>query len=227
MLLLLYLITEYTQDKPMEQPNQAIVILTVALFVAYYFMSQSSKEQTILTDTLEDEYDYIVVGAGSAGSVVASRLSEDKDKKVLLLEAGGHYNENPMLHVPYSFFNLQHTEHDWEYYTEPQKVSCLGLKEQRGFCPRGKVLGGSSMMNGMQYTRGSKYDYDEWEQNGCTGWSYKEVLPYFLKSEDIKIPELMASPYHSSGGPLSVESGKATPLAELYMKAGRELNYRI
>ena len=227
MLLLLYLITEYTQDKPMEQRNQAIVILTVALFVAYYFMSQSSKEQTILTDTLEDEYDYIVVGAGSAGSVVASRLSEDKDKKVLLLEAGGHYNENLMLHVPYYFLNLQHTEHDWEYYTEPQKVSCLGLKEQRGFCPRGKVLGGSSMLNAMQYTRGSKYDYDEWEQNGCTGWSYKDVLPYFLKSEDIKIPELKDSPYHSSGGPLSVESGKATPLAELYMKAGRELGYNI
>ena len=135
MLLLLYLITEYTQDKQMEQRNQAIVILTVALFVAYYFKSQSSKEKTILTDTLDDEYDYIVVGAGSAGSVVASRLSEDKDKKVLLLEAGGHYNESPMLHVPYSFFNLQHTEHDWEYYTEPQKVSCLGFKEQRGFCP--------------------------------------------------------------------------------------------
>ena len=211
----------------MEQTNLTYIVLTVALFIAYYSMSQSSKEQTILTDTLEDEYDYIVVGAGSAGSVVASRLSEDKDKKVLLLEAGGHYDENPMLHVPYYFFNLEHTEHDWEYYTEPQKVSCLGLKEERGFWPRGKVLGGSSMLNGMQYTRGSKYDYDEWEQNGCTGWSYKDVLPYFLKSEDIQIPELKDSPYHSSGGPLSVESGKATPLAEMYMNAGRELGYNI
>ena len=209
----------------MELVHQANIVLTIAVIVSYYFMSQSSKEQTILTDALDDEYDYIVVGAGSAGSVVASRLSEDKDKKVLLIEAGGHYDENPMLHVPYYFFNLQHTEHDWEYYTEPQKVSCLGLKEERGFWPRGKVLGGSSMLNGMHYTRGSKYEFDEWERNGCTGWSYKDVLPYFLKSEDIKIPELKDSPYHSSGGPLSVESGKATPLAELYMKAGRELGY--
>ena len=209
----------------MDLVHQANIVLTIAVIVSYYFISQSSKELTILTDALDDEYDYIVVGAGSAGSVVASRLSEDKDKKVLLIEAGGHYDENPMLHVPYYFFNLQHTEHDWEYYTEPQKVSCLGLKEERGFWPRGKVLGGSSMLNGMHYTRGSKYEFDEWERNGCTGWSYKDVLPYFLKSEDIKIPELKDSPYHSSGGPLSVESGKATPLAELYMKAGRELGY--
>ena len=209
----------------MELVHQANIVLTIAVIVAYYFISHSSKELTILTDTLDDEYDYIVVGAGSAGSVVASRLSEDKTKKVLLVEAGGHYDENPMLHVPYYFFNLQHTEHDWEYYTEPQKVSCLGLKEERGFWPRGKVLGGSSMLNGMHYTRGSKYEFDEWERNGCTGWSYNDVLPYFLKSEDIKIPELKDSPYHSSGGPLSVESGKATPLAEMYMKAGRELGY--
>ena len=211
----------------MGQMYNAAVILVLALAVTYYLGRGSFKKVSILTEQLDNEYDYIVVGAGSAGSVVASRLSEDEDKTVLLLEAGGHYDENPLLHVPVVFFNLEHTVYDWEYYTEPQKVSCLGLKENQGFWPRGKVLGGSGMLNGMQYTRGSKYDYDEWTRNGCTGWSYKDVLPYFLKSEDIQINDLKSSIYHSSGGPLAVSSGKVTHLADLYMKAGKEAGYNI
>ena len=206
--------------------NNATIILLLALAVAYYVGRVSFKKSSILTEQLDDEYDYIVVGAGSAGSVVASRLSEDEDKTVLLIEAGSHY-EDLLLHIPLVLLNLLHSVYDWEYYTEPQKVSCLGLKDNKGYIPRGKVLGGSSILNAMQYTRGSKYQYDEWERNGCTGWNYKDVLPYFLKSEDSQINDLKSSIYHSSGGPLAVSSCNITPLADLYMKAGKEAGYNI
>ena len=207
--------------------TNAVIVIIVALSVTYYVQQGPFKKTSILTKELNDEYDYIVVGAGSAGSVVASRLSEDKDKTVLLLEAGGHYEEDPLLHVPVHFFSLGHGRHDWDFYTEPQKVSCLGLKDNRGFWPRGKVLGGSCMLNGMQYTRGSRFEYDEWARNGCTGWSYKDVLPYFLKSEDIQIEDLKSSKYHSAGGPIAVSGGKTTPLGELYMKAGKEAGFTV
>lgn len=207
----------------------AIVVLTVAVIMAAYYSGRGPfKKASIVTEKLDDEYDYIVVGAGTAGSVVAARLSEDNHNKVLLLEAGSHYNEAaPKIHIPLHLFDFQHTRFDWEYYTIPQTVSCLGLKDNKGYWPRGRVLGGSNMINGVQYTRGSKYEFDEWARNGCTGWSYKDVLPYFLKSEDIRIDNLKSSVYHSTGGPLAVSSGLGTPLADLYMKAGKEMGYEI
>ena len=207
--------------------QQAFFVVVFALLIALYMKSGNTGQRAILTDQLYDEYDYIVVGGGSAGSVVASRLSEDKDKKVLLLEAGGFWDEFPWLHVPIRWLDLQNTEYDWEYYTEPQNVSCLGLKNGRSFWPRGRVLGGCSMHNAVVYTRGSRFDYDEWSAKGCKGWSYKEVLPYFLKSEDILVPELKNSKFHSTGGPLAVSEGKVTPLAGAYMKAAKELGWRI
>ena len=207
--------------------SQAIVVVVFALLIALYLRSGNSGQRAILTDHLDDEYDYIVVGGGSAGSVVASRLSEDKDKKVLLLEAGGFWDEFPWLHVPIRWLDLQNTEYDWEYYSEPQNVSCLGLKDKRAFWPRGRVLGGCSMHNAVVYTRGSRFDYDEWSARGCKGWSYKEVLPYFMKAEDILVPGLKKSKYHSAGGPLAVSEGKTTPLADVYMKAAKELGWRI
>lgn len=207
----------------------AIVVLTVAVIMAAYYSGRGPfKKASIVTEKLDDEYDYIVVGAGTAGSVVAARLSEDNHNKVLLLEAGSHYNEAaPKIHIPLHLFDFQHTRFDWEYYTIPQTVSCLGLKDNKGYWPRGRVLGGSNMINGVQYTRGSKYEFDEWARNGCTGWSYKDVLPYFLKSEDIRIDNLKSSVYHTTGGPLAVSSGLGTPLADLYMKAGKEMGYEI
>ena len=207
--------------------GQAAVVLIFAFVVAYLTRSGPFRAKSILTEQLDSEYDYIVVGGGSAGAVVASRLSEDKDKKVLLLEAGGFWDENPWLHIPIKWLDLENTQHDWEYYTEPQDVSCLGLKEKRSFWPRGRVLGGSSMLNAVQYTRGSRFDYDDWAAHGCTGWSYKDVLPYFLKSEDIQIDELKSSKYHSSGGRLGVSGGRVTPLSDVYMKAGEDLGWKI
>ena len=150
-------------------------------------------------------------------------LKSIKEKKVLLLEAGGHYDENPNFRQLIYWLSLQHTEHDWEYFTDPQEFSNLGITENRAFWPRGRVLGGSATINAGQYTNGSKYDFNEWANNGCSGWSYKDVLPYFLKSEDIQIDELKTSKYHFTGGPIAVSGGRATPIADRFIQAGQEM----
>jgi len=206
---------------------QTLSILVAAFVAVAYFQLRAPEIQSVVTEVLDSEYDYIVVGGGSAGSVVASRLSEEPNFRVLLLEAGGDYTKNESYHVPIKWFDLQKTPADWEYYTVPQKESHLGMKGQRSYWPRGRVLGGSSIFNAMQYTRGSRHDYDEWANMGCDGWSYKDVLPYFLKSEDMLIPHLQDSPYHNTGGYLGISTGGVTPLADVYLQAGKEMDYKI
>lgn len=127
---------------------------------------------------------YFIVGGGSAGAVIASRLSENPSVKVLLLEAGG--KEHIISDIPIAYQLLQTSLADWAYLTEPQEKACLGHKERRSRWPRGKVLGGTSVLNVMIYVRGNRMDYDLWEQLGATGWAWKDVLPYFIKSEDIQ-----------------------------------------
>ncbi len=142
-------------------------------------------------------FDYIVVGAGSAGCVLANRLSEDPDAKVLLLEAGGS-DWNPWLHVPVGYFKTMHNPStDWCYLTDPDE----GIKGRRLQWPRGKVLGGSSALNGLLYIRGQREDYDDWAQAGNTGWDYESVLPYFKKSE---CQSRGADAFHGADGPLHV-----------------------
>ena len=149
--------------------------------------------------SLEKAYDYIVIGAGSAGCVMASRLSENLTDRVLLLEAGNR-DSNPWIHVPIGYFKTMHNpKTDWCYMTEPDP----GINGRQLQWPRGKVLGGSSSLNGLLYVRGQKEDYDDWAALGNQGWSYDEVLPYFKKSED---QERGANKYHGVGGPLSVSN---------------------
>ncbi len=144
-----------------------------------------------------DTYDYIIVGAGSAGCVIASRLSENPAARVLLLEAGIQDN-NLWLHIPVGYFKTMHNPSvDWCYRTDPDP----GLNGRQLQWPRGKVLGGSSSLNGLLYVRGHPEDYNGWADTGNPGWSWKEVLPYFLKSED---QERGANAYHATGGPLEV-----------------------
>jgi choline dehydrogenase len=163
-----------------------------------------------------EAYDYVIVGAGSAGCVLADRLSMQPDVSVLLLEAGGR-DSSPFIHMPAGLASLVHKRSiNWCYYTEPEPE----LQNRRLYWPRGRVLGGSSSINAMCYTRGHRLDYDEWAALGCAGWSYAEVLPYFLKAEhQARGP----SEYHGVDGPLHVEDLKfRNPLSSVFVDAGIE-----
>jgi choline dehydrogenase len=141
-------------------------------------------------------YDYIVIGAGSAGCVVANRLTEDSDTTVLLLEAGNP-DTKPEIQIPAECLSLLGSEVDWGYFSEPEPY----LNNRKIFCPRGKVLGGSSSINFMIYLRGNPHDYDHWQSLGNPGWSYQDILPYFKKSEH---SSRGASEFHGIDGELSV-----------------------
>ena len=175
---------------------------------------------------LRRHYDFIVVGAGSAGAVIAARLSEVANWTVLLLEAGG--DETEASDVPALAGFLQLSNMDWKYKTKPRsdRAYCKAMIGDQCNWPRGKVLGGSSVLNAMVYVRGNKRDYDSWEQQGNIGWSYKDVLPYFTKSEDNRNPYLARTPYHKAGGLLTVQEAPwRTPLSIAFIKAGKELGY--
>ncbi len=145
-----------------------------------------------------EEFDYIVVGAGSAGCVVASRLTEDPAVSVCLLEAGGS-DKSMLIQAPVGVIVMMSTKiNNWSYETVPQ----AGLNGRKGYQPRGKTLGGSSSINAMLYVRGNRWDYDNWAAQGNPGWSYDEVLPYFKKSENNE--RLGADEFHGAGGPLNV-----------------------
>ena len=153
-----------------------------------------------------DIFDFIIVGAGSAGCVLANRLSADARNSVLLIEAGGS-DRNPLFSVPLlAGVAYWHRPTNWNYLTAPQP----GLNQRQIKWPRGKVLGGSSTINGMMYMRGNAADYDQWAQAGCAGWSYADVLPYFRRSEDN--PERPDDPFHGQGGPLHVQKAQAQNL---------------
>ncbi|CAK1590449.1 unnamed protein product [Parnassius mnemosyne] len=176
---------------------------------------------------IEDpNYDFIVVGAGSAGAVVANRLSEISHWKILLVEAGG--NPNLATEIPQLFYNNIDTSMDWGYRTQPQDSICKGYKENRCTWPRGKTLGGCSSINAMFYVRGNKVDYDEWAANGNYGWSYDEVLEYFKKSENFSDPLTKETKkYHNKGGYLNVQKpGSAHAFEELIIKAVTELGIK-
>lgn len=167
------------------------------------------------------EYDYIIVGAGSAGSVLANRLSEDPHLSVLLLEAGG--NENLLSDIPIAYQLLQKTKLDWNYQTERQRDACFGLRGRSSFWPRGKVLGGTSVLNVMLYTRGNPNDYDAWP----TGWRWADVYPYFLKSENNLDFDIATNGFHSHRrGYLDVRrTPYVTPLGRAFVESAHELGY--
>ena len=168
----------------------------------------------------EDTYDYIIVGAGSAGCVLANRLTESGRDRVLLLEAGGE-DTNPWIHIPLGYAkHFVNPKINWLYNTAPSEE----WVNRPVMAPRGKVVGGSSSINGMIYIRGQHEDYDHWRQLGNTGWSYEDVLPYFRKAEN---REPGADEYHGTGGPLHVSDPREThPLGEAFLKAAKNSGYK-
>jgi choline dehydrogenase len=162
-----------------------------------------------------ESFDYVIVGAGSAGCVLASRLTEDAKATVLLLEAGGK-DDVREVSIPAAFSKLFKSPRDWAYETEPDPTA----NNRRLYWPRGKMLGGSSSMNAMIYMRGNRADYDGWAALGNEGWSFDDVLPVFLRAED---NERGASPYHGAGGPLHVSDLRSiNPLSLAFLAAGNE-----
>lgn len=176
------------------------------------------------TRRFEKRYDFIIVGAGTAGCVLANRLTENPKWNVLLIEAGR--TENYLMDVPVMAQYWQLIETDWKYKTEPDPKACLGHRLKRCNWPRGKVMGGSSVLNYMIYTRGNRRDYDGWEALGNPGWSYKDVLPYFKKIENFKIDDMYNPEYHNHDGYLEVSHPPyRTPLAKAFVQAAQEIGY--
>ncbi|MYJ87803.1 MAG: alanine-phosphoribitol ligase, partial [Rhodobacteraceae bacterium] len=165
---------------------------------------------------MADTFDFIVVGGGSAGCVVASRLSEDPSVSVLLLEAGGS-DRHPLYHLPAGFAKMTKGIGSWGWETVPQ----TNMKNRVFNYTQAKVIGGGSTINAQIYTRGNPLDYDEWQQMGCHGWSYEDVMPYFRKAED---NDTYDNEYHGKGGPLGVSQPSAPlPICEAYFKAAEAL----
>lgn len=163
-------------------------------------------------------YDYIIIGAGSAGCVLANRLTENPEITVLLLEAGNP-DTKPEIQIPLECTHLPGTEVDWGYFSEPEPY----LNQRKIFCPRGKVLGGSSAINFLLYTRGNPHDYDHWQSLGNPGWSYQDVLPYFKKSESQQRGD---SQYHGVDGELSVTDVIApAAISQRFVDAAVALGY--
>ncbi|XP_026822611.1 glucose dehydrogenase [FAD, quinone]-like isoform X1 [Rhopalosiphum maidis] len=183
------------------------------------------SNETIDQKNLLPEYDFVIVGAGSAGSVVASRLSEVKKWQVLLIEAGQHAAH--IMDVPLVAPFLQYSSINWKYRTVPMNNSCLGFEGNRCKFPRGKVMGGSSVLNYMIYTRGNRKDYDDWADMGNTGWNYDNVFKYFIKSESANLSDADPS-YHGSNGLLSVTNVPyKTQIAKAFVEAGSQIGLPV
>jgi choline dehydrogenase-like flavoprotein len=169
--------------------------------------------------TPRQEFDYVIIGAGSAGCVLAARLSQDPAVSVAVLEAGGR-DDAPEIAMPVAFPQLFKTLYDWDFATEPEEA----LGRRRIYLPRGRTLGGSSSINAMIYIRGNRADFDDWASEGAAGWSYREMLPYFIRSEG---NERGDPKYHGRSGPLSVQDGRSMhPLVDHLIEAAVQSGHR-
>ncbi|MGB5705794.1 MAG: choline dehydrogenase [Arenicellales bacterium] len=171
---------------------------------------------------MSQEFDYIIVGAGSAGCVLANRLTEDPKSSVLLLEFGGS-DKSIFIQMPTALSIPMNTDRfAWQFHSEPEPY----LDNREMHCPRGKVLGGSSSINGMVYVRGHAADFEQWEQSGATGWGYQNCLPYFHKADNWKFG---SDVYRSQQGPLHVNNGNnmQNPLYRAFIDAGKQAGYGV
>ncbi|KAF5277884.1 hypothetical protein FQA39_LY06036 [Lamprigera yunnana] len=188
---------------------------------------QDASSHKPISDEIIDyqkSFDYVIIGGGSAGAVVANRLSEDSDKSVLLLEAGG--DETTFGNIPGTTIFLQAQEFNWNFNSTPQNSSCLAMINQECSYPRGKGLGGTSLINALVYSRGNKEDYENWEKLGNKGWGYNHVLHYFNKSQNCNIKG--DAGYHGMGGYLNVEYHKPdSPQLNAFIEANKLLGQKV
>ncbi|XP_046744790.1 glucose dehydrogenase [FAD, quinone]-like [Diprion similis] len=187
-------------------------------------VDKDNRVRIVPTEELPSQFDFIIIGAGSAGAVLANRLTENTNWTVLLLEAGG--DERVISDVPGLMYNLVNTDMDWKFKTEPSSTHCKGMVNNQCSWTIGKSLGGSSSLNYMLYVRGNRRDYDNWRDLGNPEWGYDDVLPYFKKAENITIPGLRESSYHGTSGPLTVENTKSQhPIQRYFLKGISEIGY--
>lgn len=202
-----------------------VAVIGTALALVGYYWNGSFLEK--IQERTDPVYDYIIVGGGSAGCVLASRLSEDPNIKVLLLEAGEEESKfSRLVDEPYSALSLRTNSHVvWNDSTVTQKHACQSMRDKQCRLTSAKILGGSSSIDCMLYIRGSRHDFDKWETMGCSGWSYENVLPYFMKSENNVNNKFVQSGFHGKGGELMVSDVRATSLSEAFVVAGEELGF--
>ncbi|RDD38676.1 Choline dehydrogenase, mitochondrial [Trichoplax sp. H2] len=194
-------------------------------YLAYKLLLRHRRHDPFCDQFLAS-YDYIIIGGGTAGCILANRLTEDPNVTVLLLEAGGKY-DHFLAKVPAASPLLQaDSAINWCYKSLPQQNSCLACTDNMLLWPRGKILGGSSSINSLIYMRGCKADYDLWQQIGAEGWSYDDVLPYFKKFENNTRPEFQNDSQHGIGGPITISDPDITaPYTEAFIKAGEEAGF--
>lgn len=204
---------------------EKLIIIFLAIVILYI---KSKDNDYIITEDLDEVYDYIIIGAGASGCVLANRLSENSRVKVLIIEAGGKDTDINDIDVPASRGNLRNkSSSDWKYKTVPQKHSCYACENKQSYWPRGKMLGGSSSINGLVYMRGHKEDFNGWATMGATGWDYESILQYFKKAENNFNLNYRKSRYHGKEGPWPVSDIATTELSDIFFEGGKELGYEV